>query len=173
MTKHYKFVSYNLEWPKRFKEMETMLKDIFAEKAITIEHIGSTSVPGMDAKPLVDVLVIVNDATDLLEEKEKLVSLGYIARENVLEPKSFLFEKIVDEQKIENIHVFEPGTPSVNQFIHVRDYLRAHPERAQEYIQLKHALKKEFPEDYQAYRKGKRDFLNETEKLGKEMKDVV
>ena len=172
VTKHYKFVPYDKTWPEKFKELKAMLLNIFRDKALAIEHIGSTSVPGMDAKPLIDILVIVKNAEDITNEKNKLISFGYIARENVLEPRSFLFEKVIHEQKVENIHVFEANTPSVSQFINVRDYLRVHPERAQEYIQLKHSLKKQFPDDYQAYRKGKRDFLNETERLGKEMKGL-
>lgn len=164
----YEIEPYNSEWPKKFKEIADMLSKAFESKVIAIEHVGSTSIPGADAKPLIDVLVVVDDLENLKAEKETIISLGYFLREKVLENHSILFEKFVDEEKTENIHVVEKSADLIGHFLNVRDYLREHPERLHEYSILKKRLKLEFPDNYQAYRAGKHDFLEETERLAKE-----
>ncbi len=165
----YLIESYNPAWMTQFETIKKNLKQVFGEKALAIKHIGSTSIPGMKAKPLIDVLVTIATYEPFLLEKEMMVKLGYEWGENYIAPDSFIFYKTIDsDQKIENIHVCIENSPKAIQFITTRDYLRTHPERALLYSNLKDALHKEFPDDYPAYRKGKQEFIDESERLTQE-----
>lgn len=91
-------------------------------------------------------------------------------RENVLTPRSVLFERKVNEIKTENIHVFEEGSDKANQFIFMKEYYLTHPEIVKEYEDLKGELYKKFPDSYESYREGKQAFLAEVERLAREWK---
>lgn len=165
----YSIEPYDPNWVVKFNEIKKVLTGIFGEKALTIEHIGSTSIPGMSAKPLVDVLIIVENMEPYLHEKELMEQAGYQWAENYIGPNTIVFWKSdADERKTENIHVCVKNSPKANQFINTRDYVRAHPDRAQAYSELKKRLKEQFPNDYPAYRAGKQAFLDETERLTRE-----
>jgi GrpB-like predicted nucleotidyltransferase (UPF0157 family) len=167
MYRKYSVESYNPEWPGMFLELEKLLKPIF-KNSISIEHVGSTSVPGMKAKPTIDMLVTVSKMSDLSDEREVMQELGYVLQENHLAPDSLLLYKEHDGHKTENIHVFPIGSHGIDQFRKIRDYLKAHPERVQAYENLKENLVCEHPDDYLAYRKGKDSFLKETLRLAEE-----
>ena len=165
----YSIDPYNPEWVIKFNSIKSILERIFKEKALAIEHIGSTSIPGMRAKPLIDVLVIVEKIESFEEEKRKMEELGYEWGENYIEPNSLIFFKEGDDRrKTENIHICEKNSPKAIQFIQTRDYVRAHPERALAYSNLKEKLNAEYPDDYPAYRAGKQSFLDESEHLAYE-----
>ncbi len=166
--RNYNFQTYDPSWPLKFNEIKQTLTKVFGMKASNIEHVGSTSIPGMDAKPLIDILVVVEDIKNLEDEKVSMISMGYNVRENILNNRSILFEMKEVDEKVQNIHVFEKDARTIGQFTYTRDYLRTHPERAEEYMRLKHMLKEKFPNDYEAYRDGKHDFLQETERLARE-----
>ena len=165
----YSIDPYNPEWVSKFNSIKTTLQEIFKEKALAIEHVGSTSIPGMKAKPLIDVLVIVEKIESFDEQKRKMEELGYEWGENYIEPNSLIFFKEGEgRRKTENIHVCENNSLKAIQFIQTRDYVRAHPERAVAYSELKEKLKNLYPDDYPAYRTGKQSFLDETERLAYE-----
>jgi len=170
-TRTYSIKPYDPQWPFEFEKIKKLLIEMFDENIVYIEHVGSTSVPGMKAKPLIDVLMVVKDIDDCKNQSEKITSLGYKMRENVLEDNSLLFEKFSGNEKVENIHVFTNGAPKINQFIDVRDYLRTHSERAEAYGNLKEKIQQEHPDDYFAYRPKKADFLKETVRLATEWKN--
>ena len=164
----YRISEYDSSWPDTFKAIQGMLAGVFGTKALQIEHVGSTSVPGMTAKPIIDVLVIVPNIDELDTEKKAIEDLGYFIRENVLEKRSLLFEKKTQGEKTENIHIFEQGAEKANQLLVMKEYYLTHPERVSQYENLKVELYKKFPESYEDYRKGKKGFLDETERLAKE-----
>lgn len=160
----YHFSDYNPEWVNKFNSLKDFLSEVFNEKAILIEHIGSTSIPGMKAKPIIDVLVTVNTMEDFTNEKDLMVKSGYDWGENYIAPNSILFFKVGPEgEKIENIHIVEKGSSKEKQFIVMRDYLRIHAEKAKEYSDLKHKNKELYPDDYPAYRAAKDSFLKKLE----------
>ena len=162
----YLFQDYDPSWILIFESIKEKIENIFTEKALSIDHVGSTSIPGMKAKPIIDVLIIVEKIEPFIEEKKEMESLGYKWGENYIEPNTIIFFKEKENgEKTENIHVCEKGSPKAIQFIQTRDYLRIHPERAKAYGELKENLKKQYPNDYPAYRAGKQSFLDETERL--------
>lgn len=169
LKRPYSIEQYDPAWAGKFKLVKKNLQDIFGSRALVIEHIGSTSIPGMDAKPVVDVLVVVERAESFSDEKMEMQKLGYESKDNYIAPDTVIFFKADSEgRKTENIHVCVKDSPKAIRFVTTRDYLRAHPERAKQYSDLKKELNKKFPADYPAYRAAKESFLNETERLTRE-----
>jgi len=165
----YSIVPYNPGWVSQFEQIKNNLLDVFGAKALDIQHVGSTSIVGMSAKPLIDVLVTVRELKDFSKEKEEMNSLGYEWAKDYIEPNSLLFYKTIEnDQKIENIHICAEHSPKVVQFITTRDYFRSHPEHTEAYRKLKKELYEKFSDDYPAYREGKQAFLEETERLTQE-----
>ncbi len=85
----YLIENYNPSWVTQFETIKKNLDHVFGKKALAREHIGSTSIPGMKAKPLIDVLVTVGTYEPFLLEKEKMVKFGYEWGENYIAPESF------------------------------------------------------------------------------------
>ncbi len=161
--------NYNPEWIDKFKVIQQTLKKVFANKALSIEHIGSTSIIGTKAKPLIDVLVVVEKMESFEKEIKEMEDLDYSYGENYIAPDTILFFKENEHgSKTENIHVCEKDSPKAIQFITTRDYLRAHPERATQYGDLKELNAIKYADNYPEYRKAKQDFIDETERLTQE-----
>ncbi len=170
---------YSLEdssdfWANKFKEVKKILYLVFGEKALSIDHVGSTSL-GIKAKPLLDILVVVKNINDIFEEKEKMKEFGYLWEDDYIAPDTVLIYKLEGEgqkeRKIENIHVVPPGHFKIDFFILKRDYFRSHPEKLKEYEDLKVKLNKDFPDDYPSYRAGKDQFLKDIQKLAEEWRE--
>jgi GrpB-like predicted nucleotidyltransferase (UPF0157 family) len=162
---------YNSDWALQYIQIEKDLKQSFGDKPLSIEHTGSTSIPGMSAKSLIDVLVVVEKMQPFTEEKESMAGLGYKYKDNYINPDTIMFYKEKEDlQKTINIHVVEDGSFDEQKFHLVTNYLKKHPERAQMYMELKKKLNEQFPDDYPAYRAGKADFLEETKRLAIEEK---
>ena len=156
----YALEDYDPHWKVKFEEMKVMLQGVFGAKALQIEHVGSTSVEGMKAKPVIDALVVVSDMGDISMEKKELEKLGYIYRNDYVAESSLFMCKEEGSRRLENIHIMPEGHERIATFIDKRDYLRAHPEEARRYEEVKHMLNEKFPEDYAAYKAGKEDYLN-------------
>lgn len=165
----YSVVPYDPAWVVKFGAIEKLLVSIFGEQALSIEHIGSISVPDMKAKPVIDILVVVERMQPFLFEKEKMVEAGYEWGTNYIASNTLLFYKTEKggDQKVENIHVLPIGSQSISQFLDIRDFLRAHSVWAEKYGNLKERLNIEFPGDYLAYREDKQDFLKQLQTLAK------
>lgn len=165
IKRKYLFSSYDPNWITKFEIIKKNISEIFGEKAIQIEHIGSTSIPGMRAKPIIDVLIIVKDIKNISEQIDKMVDVGYDWGENYIAPNTIIFFKCgPDGEKLENIHVCEANAPKVKQFLIMRDFFRAFPEKAKQYADLKELNFQKYPDDYPAYRAAKKPFLDEIEK---------
>lgn len=165
IKRKYSISEYDPNWVNQFNSIKDSLSGVFGNKAIKIEHVGSTSIPGMKAKPLIDVLVVVEKMEDFTQEKECMVSAGYEWGADYIGPSTLLFFKFgPDGEKLENIHVCEKDAPKTRQFLVMRDFFRTHQEKAKEYSDLKEANSKIHPEDYPAYRAAKAPFLERMEK---------
>jgi GrpB-like predicted nucleotidyltransferase (UPF0157 family) len=155
------------EWNNVFQEYKKEIEEIFGDTILEIHHIGSTSIPGMAAKPLIDILILVSDIDDLDTETKKMAEHGYFWGRDYIEKDTLIFFKTEDSdqasEKIVNIHVCEPENAKAAQFLVMKEYMLAHPDKVQEYVQLKRELNKQYPEDYPSYRKGKFDFLQNME----------
>ena len=170
----YSIEEYNSVWVTKFQDIKHVLEDIFGTKALAIEHIGSTSVPGMKAKPIIDVLIVVENLSGLEQERATMIERGYQFQEDYIAPNTYLFRRI-DEQgnKLENIHVCEKGSPKEKQFLVMRNYLRAFPDEAKQYADFKDELMKKFPNDYKSYRTAKDPFLKALEQRAYNWKETL
>lgn len=167
-NRQYWFEEHNTEWSKQFESIKHEIGTVFGEKALSIEHVGSTSIPGMLAKPIIDVLITVQRMDTFTNEKKMMEALGYQWGSNFIAPGTLLFFKENSEgNKTENIHVCETGSPQSLQFIYMRDYFRTHSDITKEYADLKNQLKNQHPDDYAAYRQGKKDFLDRVEQYAR------
>lgn len=171
IKRKYSFSDYDPNWKVQFSSIKDFLFEVFGDKAITIEHVGSTSVEGMKAKPLIDALVVVEKMEPFQEQKDRMNKAGYEWGENYIAPDTLIFFKLgLDGEKLENIHVCEKGSAKERQFIVMRDYLRTHPQKVKEYSDLKEKNVSLYPSDYPAYRAAKAPFLGQLEREAYEWK---
>jgi GrpB-like predicted nucleotidyltransferase (UPF0157 family) len=154
----YKVMPYDSEWQKRFSKEALTIRNIFGED-IRIEHIGSTAVEGMEAKPCIDVLVILKDLEIVKEHISDMENVGYIYRGAFVRDDALLFARIEDNALLANIHFFPEGHLHIKEMIIVRDYLRSHPDEVLKYSDLKKRLYEEYPDDYAGYRKEKDEYM--------------
>ena len=157
-------VPHDPTWEGTFGAEAAALRSVLADEALAIHHIGSTSVPGLRAKPTVDVLVEVRKIENLDDLEEPMAASGYEAWGEYGIPGRRFFAKDRGPGRLCNVHVFEANTPEVERHLAFRDYLRGHPDTARAYGELKADLAAQFPTDIEAYMDGKDAFVKRTEK---------
>lgn len=158
-NRKYTIEQYNLGWKKQFETEAGILRPIFSDKAISIEHIGSTAVPGLAGKPTIDILITVEKIEIADELVEKIESVGYKTLGDYINKGSRLFVKEENNTRLVNLHVFEKFHSHVKDMINLRNYFRSHPEVVKEYSKLKFDLAKKYPNDYGLYRKYKDEWM--------------
>src|SRR3954447_11007989 len=165
-----RIASYDPSWPARFEEERQALEKMLGD-SITggIHHVGSTSVPGLAAKPVVDILVGVDGLESSRELIEPLAALGYMY--SPYRPDEMLwFCKPNPTQRTHHLHLVPTDSHRFRAELAFRDYLRAHPEVAKDYGVLKRRLAIEFEQDREAYTEAKSGFIQEV--LGRAADDV-
>ncbi len=156
-------VPYNEEWPKLFQQEAVLIRQVLEPEIIDIHHIGSTSVPGLHAKPIIDMIPVVKSISNVDNYTKSMEDIGYEALgENGLPGRRY-FRKGGDE-RTHHIHVYEEGHPDIERHLAFRDYVRSHPEHLHAYGQLKLALAAQFPTNMDAYIEGKDQLVKEIEK---------
>jgi GrpB-like predicted nucleotidyltransferase (UPF0157 family) len=143
-----------------FKQERANLQSVLGPVILTIEHMGSTAVPGLAAKPIIDLLVGVHNLTDARSRFiQPLQALGYtyIPEYESWLPDELFFRKGVPGPWTH--HLMEPLNARWDAFLTFRDYLRAHPEAASAYANLKKSLAVAFKDDIAGYRNAKHDFV--------------
>ncbi|QQS21340.1 MAG: GrpB family protein [Candidatus Moraniibacteriota bacterium] len=162
-SRKYQVVHSDPEWQKYFESEKRVLSGIFGKAALSLEHIGGTSVPGLSAKPIVDILVTLSSLDSLSEFRTLLSCSGYRSLGSYGMPESELFIRESDGLRKVNLHIFPDNHPHVREMILLRDFFRSHPQSAQEYSILKRTLAAKYPNDSSSYRREKdlwmRDFL--------------
>ncbi len=153
-------VPHQPEWEQVFRVEKKRLEEIFGRDALAIEHVGSMAVPGLRAKPIIDVAVQV-PAIGLVQPVENgLVALGYTERVNRLEGPQRVFVKSGQEAETHHLHVIQAGYPEWDRKVLFRNYLRQHAEARQAYEALKLHLWQQFGNDRRAYTDGKKSFID-------------
>ncbi|GGG54962.1 GrpB family protein [Paenibacillus radicis (ex Gao et al. 2016)] len=155
---------YQSQWEERFKESAASLQDLLGAEIVTIHHIGSTSVPGLAAKPVIDVLPVVKDIKRIDAYEAVMRAEGYMPKgENGIAGRRY-FAKGGDS-RTHHIHIYEQGHVQIARHLAFRNYLRNHAEMAHTYGQLKIELASRFPLDIDAYIKGKEHLASELDRL--------
>lgn len=156
-------VPYDSRWPEKFEEEAANIREIFGETAIRLDHIGSTSVPGLAAKPIIDLLGQVDDITVVDPFNDLLAVLGYEAMGEYGLPGRRFFRK-GGEQRTHHLHIYEKQSPEVRRHLAFRDYLRCHPVKKEAYGALKVKLAEQHSYNIEEYIDGKDPFIKQTEK---------
>ncbi len=151
-------VPYDPRWPERFRRLGTALRAALGEVALRIDHIGSTAVPGLDAKPIIDVQISVAAFEPLDAYRIPLEHLGFVLRERNPDLTKRYFREKPGIRRT-HMHVRRRGTWSEQCALLFRDYLRTHKEEAQAYGALKYILAEKYRHDRSAYTAGKALFI--------------
>ncbi len=150
-------VGYDPDWPRLFEELRASVWPAVFDFALTIEHVGSTAVPGLTAKPVIDMDVVVRDQ-DVSLGIARLGRLGYAHRGNLGISGREAFTAPPGSPR-HHLYLCPECSPALANHLAVRDHLRRNPAAAVEYGNVKRHLAREFPEDMAAYVEAKTEFL--------------
>ena len=144
MTKRVTLVAYNPDWPCRFEEERTVIEAVFAGTDAVIEHVGSTAVPGLGAKPIIDVMVGLRSLAEVEARIPAIEAAGYeyVPEYELQLPERRYFHKPRFGAREFHAHCVVKGSEFWIRHLAFRDYLRAHPESAAAYYALKQDLAK-------------------------------
>ncbi|MBQ8566931.1 MAG: GrpB family protein [Clostridia bacterium] len=152
---------HNPLWEDIAAETIKLLKSLLNDVAVDIQHVGSTSIRNICAKPIIDIAVGVNTLDSIKPYIEQLEKNGIIFRkEDVKEQLLFVIGDFEKEFRTHHIHVVEWNSIAWNNYINFRDYLNAFPEYAKEYDDLKKKLALEFANNRGNYTAGKQEFID-------------
>lgn len=157
-------VNHSPKWAALFKEEAARLKGVMGSQILAAHHIGSTSVPGLRAKPVLDFLIEVQNIAQVDNYNEAMGQIGYESLgENGL-PRRRYFRKFKNHKHTHHVHIWQRGDEEVGRHLAFRDYLISHPTRADAYGSLKNDLVERYGGDREQYIAGKDDFCKQTEK---------
>jgi GrpB-like predicted nucleotidyltransferase (UPF0157 family) len=150
-------IDYDPDWPKKFETHARVIADALGRSALRIEHIGSTSVHGLAAKPIIDILVVVPDSADESAYLPRLEAAGYVLR--VREPDWNEHRMFRTPEQDAHIHIYTAGCPEIERNLTFRDRLRRNTDDRSHYEQTKRELaSKEWP-DMNAYADAKTEVI--------------
>lgn len=155
---HIEIHPYDTEWPQTFERIRAFVWPAVQHAAMRLEHVGSTSVPGLRAKPVIDACIVVASRRDLPFVIKGLATLGYVHRGDLGVPDREAFRGPPSLPK-HHLYASPRASLSLKNQLGLRDYLRAHPDAAQEYGNLKETLAAQFPHDIDSYIAGKTAFI--------------
>jgi GrpB-like predicted nucleotidyltransferase (UPF0157 family) len=158
-------VPHDPRWRDAFEGEARQVAAALGENVLAIHHIGSTAIPGIYAKPIVDLLVEVGDLTEVDGRASAMESLGYEVKGEYGIPGRRYFRKDNREGiRTHHVHAFEAGSAEVERHLAFRDYMLAHPSDAQSYSELKRRLAEEHPRSPGGYMDGKDAFVKEMDR---------
>ncbi len=161
-----KLSEHNPKWEIAFKKEKKLLKKKFGDTIIAIEHIGSTAIPGIVAKPILDINIGVRSLKIARNMKEKFEQLGYEYRgSNERLKEQELYVRGPESKRTHHVHVAVYGSNYWRKDIFFRDYLRSHLDIATEYAALKTKLARKYASDRGVYSDSKNEFIQKVLEL--------
>ena len=157
-------VPYDPSWPSRYRREAALLREALGDCLVEIHHIGSTSVPGLWAKPIIDILPVVTAVEEADRRRAALEALGYeYLGEFGIPGRRYLRKG--GEHRTHQVHLFDrESRDEIRRHLAVPAYLRCHPDAARDYAQLKRRLARCFPRDIDGYCDGKDAFVKALER---------
>lgn len=155
----------NPNWQNEFETESNQIAAAFGETLVAVHHIGSTSIHGIYAKPVIDILVEVKNMAEVDARNSAMELLGYEVKGEFGIPSRRYFRK--DNQdgiRTHQVHTFEANSSQVKRHLALRDFMNAHPEEAQKYSELKRKLAMEYPNNMDGYIDGKDGFIKEIDR---------
>mgnify|MGYP005795763827 CR=1 FL=1 len=163
MPQHIVVTAYNPEWPNMFEMEAEKIRQILGPNCVSIFHIGSTSVDGLAAKPIIDIMPIVKnlDAVDLVSGEFEKIGYEYMGEFGIAGRR---YLRKGGEERTHQIHIFaQSDKANIQRHLAFRDYLRTHEDVKNAYAKLKRALANKYPYDIDGYCDGKEKFVKEVE----------
>lgn len=159
-TKHVVVLPYDEAWKKDFEEIKAELMAVLDGLVLSVEHVGSTSVPGLAAKPIIDIDVVIED-TDCFEKvKTALETIGYQHEGDLGIPDREAFKYDGKEHlRKHHLYVCAKDSDELKRHLSFRDYLRTHPEAVKEYGRIKEEGARLYPNDIDSYIEYKAPFI--------------
>jgi GrpB-like predicted nucleotidyltransferase (UPF0157 family) len=160
---------HNPLWADMFDAEAKLVTEALGPNARAIHHFGSTAIPTVYAKPIIDLLVEVAEIHEVAAHNPAMASLGYEAMGEFGIPGRRYFRK--DEQagvRTHHVHVFAAGSSEIQRHLTFRDFLRAHPAWAARYSELKRSLAAAFPDSIEKYMDGKDAFIKDVDRIAAE-----
>jgi GrpB-like predicted nucleotidyltransferase (UPF0157 family) len=157
-------VPHDPTWRGKFEIESKLVALMLGENVVAIHHIGSTAIPNIYAKPIIDILVEVKDITLVDQCNAAIAALGYEVMGEFGIPGRRYFRK--DNEigtRTHHIHTYEVNSPDIKRHLAFRDYMIAHPEDARKYSELKRQLANQYPHNIDRYMDGKDSLIKEME----------
>ncbi len=165
MASLYTFSEYSAAWPDQFQREADRLRALLGDEVVAVHHIGSTSVPGLAAKPIIDVIPLVRSLATLDQRAAELEHAGYRAWGEYGLPGRRLFTKDHAGYRTHNVHMYQAGDPDVVRHLAFPAFLRKHPEWRDRYAELKRTVYAMHPDDIAAYGQAKHDFVQQVQTM--------
>ncbi|MTI46706.1 MAG: GrpB family protein [Firmicutes bacterium] len=163
-------VNYSSDWKKIYNEESKKINEIMGYIINESHHIGSTSIPGIKAKPVIDILIIVEDIKEIDKYDLQMKELGYVPKgEYGIKGRRFFMKG--GNNRTHHVHIYEVGNEEIERHINFKDYLISHPDKAKQYSELKEKLAQEHTYDIDGYIEGKSKFIKEIDKKAKVWKE--
>ena len=169
MLRRVEVVPHSAGWAAAFRAEADRLRAMLGDEVVAVHHIGSTAIPGISAKPIIDILLAVREVERLDDLGPEMAGLGYEARGEFGLPGRRFFVKDKDSRRTHHVHAYAThtyatGNPELERHLAFRDYMISHPEDARAYSRLKEDLARRFPTDIEGYMEGKDAFIKEKER---------
>ena len=159
---------HNPQWAIQFLQLKTVFETHLSDHIMSVEHVGSTSIPGIKAKPIIDIDIIIDNREHLPAVIQRLGELGYLHQGDLgikgreafrRESTEVPFTQPRQQWPLHHLYVCQKGIDSLRNHLLFRDYLKAHPEKAQQYSALKEKLIASVNNNIDLYVEGKSDFI--------------
>ena len=151
--------AYDPSWPEIFAGEAQAIRQALGDVLVGVEHVGSTAIPGLAAKPVIDIVAAVTALAEA-EANPALEALGYDCRgENGIPGRLFFRKGVIEFRRTHHLHLVEAGHEQWASMLAFRDYLRSHPSDARRYEELKQTLADKYRDNRAAYTKGKSSFI--------------
>ena len=169
MTREVRVVPYDNNWPILFQHEVSRISEVLGKEIVSAHHIGSTSIPGMSAKPIIDILLEVKNIGKIDTYNSEMIDLGYEPRGELgLPGRRYFSREDPKDIRTHHVHAYQTDNIELERHLAFRDYMIAHPEDMAIYSELKIVLARRFQWDIDGYISGKQLYMERMEKVALE-----
>lgn len=156
-----RLAKHNPKWRQNFEREEKRMREIVGKDALDIQHVGSTAIPGIMAKPIIDIVLVVPSLQKARRYVRELKEIGYEIKKNDVKKERLFFTKGPEKRRTHYLHIGEAGSGYAEDMILFRDYLRTHKGAAKGYSLLKEKLAEKYQNTREIYTAKKEKFIKE------------
>jgi 8-oxo-dGTP diphosphatase len=165
-----KIVPYNYEYNLLYHSEKSKLKTVLSKNIKGIEHVGSTAIVGILARPVIDIAICVDDLKNI--DIDGMINYGYKYNLNE-EDRCYYFTKYINNQKAYSVYCYDENNREYHDMVTFRDYMKSHPEVMLEYNTLKQYLVQKYGNDAKSYYDGKNDYIKQVLELSKQKESIL